>query len=145
MSLPDLIVAAPAPIAALRRNLGLTQLEFGARIGLGNKASVSLLERGLIPCSLRIALAIEALSAGRIDAASLSDDVRMSRHGLDMDQIAPAPSPDIAAPLIGARTALPASPARLMGARPGPPAAPVVDRVASAGAGAAGDDLQVVP
>lgn len=66
-------------IADLRRHLGLSQLEFGARIGLANKASVSLLERGLAPCSLEVALRIEELSGGQIDAAQLNDGVRLAR------------------------------------------------------------------
>lgn len=68
-------------IANLREELGLTQIEFGERIGLANKASISLIERGLAPCSLRVAVAIEELSGGRIDAAGLNEDVRLSRHG----------------------------------------------------------------
>lgn len=66
-------------IADLRRELGLTQLEFGVKLGLASKASVSLLERGLSPCSLRVSLEIERLSGGRIDAAMLNDDVRLAR------------------------------------------------------------------
>jgi DNA-binding XRE family transcriptional regulator len=66
-------------IEALRRELGLTQIEFAHKIGLANKASVSLLERGG-PCSLPVALAIERLSDGRIDAGDLNDDVRAARH-----------------------------------------------------------------
>ncbi len=66
-------------IIALRRELGLNQAEFALRVGLANKASVSLLERGG-PCSLPVALAIEALSGGRIDAGALNEGVRASRH-----------------------------------------------------------------
>lgn len=68
-------------IADLRRELGLNQAEFALRIGLANKASVSLLERGG-PCSLPVALAIEQLSQGRINAADLNEDVKAARHGL---------------------------------------------------------------
>jgi DNA-binding XRE family transcriptional regulator len=68
-------------IEGLRRELGLTQTEFALKIGLANKASVSLLERGG-PCSLPVALAIEALSGGRIDAGELNEDVKASRHAL---------------------------------------------------------------
>ena len=79
--------AAPFTVAMLRAELGLTQEAFGARIGLANKASVSLLESGRRDqCSLRVALAIEELSAKdgepRIDAADLNDDVRASRQGV---------------------------------------------------------------
>ena len=77
--------AEPLTIAALRAELGLTQQEFGERIGLPNKTSVSLLESGKRPsCSARIAVAIEALSMidglARIDAAELSEDVRLARQ-----------------------------------------------------------------
>ena len=66
-------------IAGLRGELGLTQAEFAERIGLVNRSSVSLLERGLTPISLRVALEIERLSTGRIDAATLNSDVRAAR------------------------------------------------------------------
>lgn len=65
-------------IIGLRRELGLNQAEFALRIGLANKASVSLLERGG-PCSLPVALRIEKVSGGRIDAAALNDDVAAAR------------------------------------------------------------------
>jgi DNA-binding XRE family transcriptional regulator len=81
----------PLTIEALRRELGLNQAEFALRIGLANKASVSLLERGG-PCSLPVALAIEALSNGRIDACALNEDVRAARHGVVITSAMPAPS-----------------------------------------------------
>ena len=67
-------------IADLRRELGLSQTEFGAQIGLPNKASVSLLENGLRACPVMVAIAIERMSGGRIDAATLNDDVRLARE-----------------------------------------------------------------
>ena len=84
------IAGGPAPdltIAALRAELGLTQQEFGERIGLRNKTSISLLESGKRPdCSAKVAVAIEELSrvggAARIDAARLSEDVRLAREGM---------------------------------------------------------------
>lgn len=60
--------------------MGLTQADFAERIGLSNKATVSLIERGQIPCSLKVALAIEELSGGRIDAGAINDDVRAARE-----------------------------------------------------------------
>ena len=66
-------------IEALRRELGLNQAEFAQRLGLANKASVSLLERGA-PCSLPVALRLEELSGGRIDAAALNSDVAAARR-----------------------------------------------------------------
>ncbi len=70
-------------IDILRRELGLNQDNFARKIGLSNKGSVSVIERGG-PCSLQVALAIEELSRGadgvaRIDAASLNDDVAAAR------------------------------------------------------------------
>ena len=81
--------SAALTISELRRELGLTQAEFGARIGLANKASVSLLENGHRPkASLNVALAIEALAEGRIDAADLCEDVRRAREGVVLDHAA---------------------------------------------------------
>jgi hypothetical protein len=70
--------AAALTIADLRREMGLSLAEFGALIGLASKGNVSLIERGA-PCSLTVALAIEKLSGGRIDAAHLSADVAAAR------------------------------------------------------------------
>ncbi len=91
-------------IDILRRELGLNQDNFARRIGLFNKSSVSIIERGG-PCSLQVALAIEELSRGadgvaRIDAASLNDDVAAARarcecpagHDLSDSGSRPAPS-----------------------------------------------------
>jgi transcriptional regulator with XRE-family HTH domain len=64
---------------ALRTRLGLTQEEFGARIGLQTKGSVSLAERGLKPISADVALAIETLSDGTINASALNAIVARAR------------------------------------------------------------------
>lgn len=69
----------PLTIEALRRQLGLNQAQFAERLGLANKASVSLLERGG-PCSLAVALRLEELSGGSIDAAKLNADVAAARR-----------------------------------------------------------------
>ena len=69
----------PFTIEALRKELNLTQGQFAPLIGLANKGSVSVIERGG-PCSLEVALEIERLSGGRIDAASLSADVARARQ-----------------------------------------------------------------
>jgi len=66
-------------IADLRRELGLSLEEFGKRIGLSSKGNVSLIERGQAAPSLPVALAIEKLSCGRIDAAALNSDVAAAR------------------------------------------------------------------
>jgi len=67
------------PIAALRAQLGITQEEFGARIGLKTKGSVSLIERGLAAMSPEVALAIEELSEGAIDASGLNPIIAKAR------------------------------------------------------------------
>lgn len=68
-------------IAALRSELGLSLEEFAGRIGLASRGRMSVIEREN-RCSLEVALKIETLSGGRLDAASLSDDVARARHGL---------------------------------------------------------------
>lgn len=68
-------------IAGLRAELGLSLEAFGQRIGLASKGNVSILERGGA-CSLPVALALEELSGGRLDAASLNADVALARRGL---------------------------------------------------------------
>lgn len=65
-------------IAALRAEMGLSLEEFASRIGLASRGRMSVIEREG-RCSLEVALKIEALSGGRIDAADLSDDVRAAR------------------------------------------------------------------
>ena len=70
---------AKHPIQELRRRLGMTQIEFGEAIGLANKTSVSLLERNERPCSAQVAIAIERLSGGKLDAAKLNADVAAIR------------------------------------------------------------------
>ena len=79
--------AAPFTVAALRAEMGLSLEEFGVRIGL-SKGNASILERGG-PCSLRVALALETLSGGRLDAARLNADVAAARL---------VPTTDVAAP-----------------------------------------------
>lgn len=64
-------------IAALRKDLGLSQEAFAVRIGLSSKGHVSQLERGEIKPSIRVALNIEKVSDGRISAADLNDDVKL--------------------------------------------------------------------
>lgn len=47
-----------------------------------SRGKVSELENGAFLPGVKVALAIEALSAGRIDAADLNEDVKAARHGL---------------------------------------------------------------
>jgi DNA-binding XRE family transcriptional regulator len=85
-------------IASLRKELGLTLDEFALAVGISSKGYVSQIERGVIDCSLSIALKIEEFSQGRVDAAMLSRDVRMARAscpgGCPIEYLAEAvPSP----------------------------------------------------
>lgn len=82
---------AGTDIGALRGELGLSLEAFARKIGLNSKGHVSTLERTGI-CSVRVAVAIEALSAGRIDAADLCEDVRIARHGEANSPAALAPA-----------------------------------------------------
>jgi len=72
--------AGALSIAGLRRELGLTLAEMGERIGLSKSQMHDAETKNR--ASLRVAIALEDLSGGRIDAADLSDDVRVARHGM---------------------------------------------------------------
>lgn len=65
-------------IAALRVDLVMTQEAFGSALGLKSKGHVSEIERSN-RCSPEIALAIEALSDNRLDAALLSPVIEAAR------------------------------------------------------------------
>lgn len=78
-STAPLVADAAFTIAALRTELGLTLQELGERIGL-SKSQMHEVEQSN-RASVRVAVAIEELSGGRIDAAGLNEDVRLSRHG----------------------------------------------------------------
>lgn len=67
-------------VADLRATLGLTLEAMGARLGI-SKSQMHEVERTQ-RASLRVALKLEELADGAIDAAELSDDVRVARHGL---------------------------------------------------------------
>ena len=68
-------------IAELRSEMGLSLEQFAERVGLQSRGRMSVIEREG-RCSLDVALAVEALSEGRIDASDLNDDVRAARHGV---------------------------------------------------------------
>lgn len=78
---PGTIPSANRAVAALRASLGETGEQFGQRIGL-SKSKVSELENGRFRPSAKVAVTLEELSGGQIDAADLCDDVRVARHGL---------------------------------------------------------------
>ncbi len=65
----------------------------GAALALAlgiSRGKVSELEKGTFLPGVRVALRLEELSGGMIDAAALNDDVRAARHG-QISQAAPAP------------------------------------------------------
>lgn len=64
-------------IADLRKDLGLSQEAFAACLGLKSKGHLSQIERGEQTPSVRVALAIERISGGRVLAADLNPDVAM--------------------------------------------------------------------
>ena len=67
-------------IASLRSELGLSQEAFAKMVGLKSKSYVSELESADDPrCSVRVALELERLSSGRIEAASLNPGVALVR------------------------------------------------------------------
>lgn len=68
-------------IVQYRKSLGLTQEAFGALFGLKSKGQVSEIER-MDRCSADVALAIEAHSNHRIDAALLNETVAAARQSM---------------------------------------------------------------
>ncbi|MGE6693324.1 helix-turn-helix domain-containing protein [Sphingobium limneticum] len=96
-------MSEPSSIKDLRAALGLTLVEFGERIGLSSKGQVSIIEREN-KCGLRVALAIETLSGGRINAAALCEEVRLARETVHDGSNAAAqhgPSPDTSSENVG--------------------------------------------
>jgi transcriptional regulator with XRE-family HTH domain len=69
-----------SPVQSLRKALGLTLAEMGERCGI-SKSQMHEVERSG-RASLPVALRIEELSQGAIDAGDLNDDVRAARHGV---------------------------------------------------------------
>lgn len=70
-------------IRALRTELDLTVAQMAERLGLSSKGGLSMIENGKAPISQPVALAIEALSGGRIDAAELNAEVAAARAGFE--------------------------------------------------------------
>lgn len=67
-------------IAAFRKDvLGISQGEFARLVGLTSKSHVSDIEKA-DKCSPRVALEIERISNGAIDAASISPAVALVRQ-----------------------------------------------------------------
>lgn len=70
------MVKAQFTVAALRKELGLTLDQMAEKLELTSKGYVSDIER-TNRCSVKVALAIEELSGGRIAASSLNPDVAL--------------------------------------------------------------------
>ena len=69
-------------IAAARAQLGMTLAQFAVAIGCSSKGRVSEMENGKALPTVAQALAIEKLSAGRIDAGTLNADVAAAREAI---------------------------------------------------------------
>lgn len=59
------------PIKALRVEYGLTQKELANLIGYKDGQAIALVERGVNPCSRRLAVAMESFTKGKLKAARL--------------------------------------------------------------------------
>lgn len=75
-------------LAELRDELKLSLEEFAGRLGLKSKGYASQLERGDVGCSVEVALKIEKLSEGRIQAATLNPDVARVEQARGIGQTA---------------------------------------------------------
>jgi hypothetical protein len=82
---------AKMSIADLRREMGVSLEQLAGMVGLASRGRMSVIEREG-RCSFAVALEIERISGGRIDASDLNDDVRLARHGHVSTSAAPAPS-----------------------------------------------------
>jgi DNA-binding XRE family transcriptional regulator len=103
----------PSAVAALRRSLGMTLGEMGRACGI-SKSQMHAVERSG-RASLRVALRLEELSGGRIDAGALNADVRAARHPCTINPCA-APVHSHACP-VPARDGSPSPPPDAAGER----------------------------
>lgn len=79
-------------ISDLRKELGLSLEAFAEQIGLQSRGRMSVIEREN-RCALGVAIKIEALSGGRVNAADLCEDVRLARHAAPITPaLAPTPA-----------------------------------------------------
>lgn len=87
-------------IRKFRQDMGLTVAQMAERLGLSSKGGFSMVENGKAPISQPVALAIETLSDGRIDAASLNAEIAAARAGFQ--RVADNENSTEAAPSVGA-------------------------------------------
>lgn len=67
-------------ILDFRKSLGLTQEQFAERLGLKSKGQISEIE-STNQCSMKVALKLESLSRGAVNAASVCPAVALVREG----------------------------------------------------------------
>jgi len=67
-------------IADLRKERGESLAEFAIALGLASKGHASDIENGKSSCSFQVALTLETLSSGRLNAAVLNKDVALARQ-----------------------------------------------------------------
>ncbi len=70
----------PSPIRQLRDRRGWTLEQLADRIGLKSKGRMSEIERGVTEPSPEVALRLEEISDGLIDAAALSPLIAAARR-----------------------------------------------------------------
>jgi transcriptional regulator with XRE-family HTH domain len=89
----DSIVTLPIgeQVRAWRVGQDMSGAALAEALGI-SRGKVSELESGAFLPGVKVALAIEALSNGRIDACALNEDVRAARHGVVITSAMPAPS-----------------------------------------------------
>lgn len=86
----DSIVTLPIgeQVRAWRVGQDMSGAALAEALGI-SRGKVSEMESGAFLPGVKVALAIEALSAGRIDAADLNEDVKAARHAvLDSSAVA---------------------------------------------------------
>lgn len=68
-------------IRNLRTELGMTLEAFAREVGVSGRGQMSDIERGREGCAPGVAIAIERISGGRINAATLNNAVALARAG----------------------------------------------------------------
>ncbi|MBO9710695.1 MAG: helix-turn-helix transcriptional regulator [Caulobacter sp.] len=63
-------------LAEYRKSLGQTQKQVATALGLKSKGLISMIEAGVRPASLRLALKIERWSQGKVPASEISAEAK---------------------------------------------------------------------
>jgi len=79
-----------------RISQGLTQAQLAKALGLRSPGYLSVIERGVEPCPLKLAMQIEQLSSGTVPALSLvgPDDAKLLKAHRQFSAVQPAVSTD---------------------------------------------------